>query len=153
MQKQDKVNYAVSEKEGGVTGFNDSYEIGGLYRALLFLARDCCSHRFSGMYSLCALNHYILADDTQTDDICICFCICRCSKNLVLKSILDPGCSNQCETLLHALVDLAHKFRPKEANKKYKLKHKKLQTSLPPYLFTILWLADSRASENAVNCS
>ena len=34
-------------------------------------------------------------------------------KDLVLKSILDPGCPNQCETLLHALVDLAHKLRPK----------------------------------------
>ena len=54
--------------EDGVTGFNDSYEIGGLYRALLFLARDCHSHRFSRMYSLCALNHHILAVDTQTED-------------------------------------------------------------------------------------
>ena len=36
-------------------------------------------------------------------------------KDLVLKPILDPCCPNQCETLLHALVDLAHKLRPKEA--------------------------------------
>ena len=132
------------------------------------------------MYSLCALNHHILAVDTQTEDgggkwkivqysgrpddnnawlqiIPNCrhlrrwqqgsfvilqwelefktlalsyllvlylylylysFLYFPCTKNLVLKPILNPRCSNQCETLLHALVDLAHKLRPKEANKK-----------------------------------
>ena len=52
--------------EDGVTGFNDSYEIGGLYRALLFWQGIAIG--FRKMYSLCALNHHILAVDKQTED-------------------------------------------------------------------------------------
>ena len=54
--------------EDGVTGFNDSYEIGGLYRALLFWQGIAIVIGFRKMYSLCALNHHILAVDKQTED-------------------------------------------------------------------------------------
>ena len=72
LKKQDKVNYAVSEREDGVTGVTKFTRMAGctrlyravlyctkLYWALLFWQRLAGVIGFQKMYGLCGLNHHI----------------------------------------------------------------------------------------------